>query len=412
LADGFYIYRGKMQLKDKKILIGITASIAAYKIPELVRLCIKAGADVQVIMTPAAKDFVSPLALATLTRKKVLINMFDEDTWSNHVMLGRWADCILLAPASCNTISKLTNGICDNFLLATCLSATCPIIVAPAMDEDMWHHPSTKRNLAQLGQDGCTIITSKYGELASGLIGMGRMEDIDGIMKYLQTFLNPQLPFQGKRVLITAGPTYENLDPVRFIGNYSSGKMGIALAENLAAKGADVQLILGPTELRAAHTAVTTHMVRSADEMYKKALSLFKKSTITIMSAAVADYTPQVVAKEKIKKQNEDGLTLQLVKTKDILKSLGTAKAKGQYLVGFALETANEALNAKKKLKDKNADMIVLNSLRDTGAGFAVDTNKVTIFTKTGRAIEGTLKPKLEVAEDIIQEIMKQCKIK
>ncbi|MFM2385755.1 MAG: bifunctional phosphopantothenoylcysteine decarboxylase/phosphopantothenate--cysteine ligase CoaBC [Bacteroidota bacterium] len=404
----FYFYRADMQ--GKKILIGISGSIAAYKIPELTRQFIKQGAEVQVMMTPSAKDFVSELALGTLTRKPVLVDMFDKDTWSNHVMLGRWADCILLAPTSCNTLAKLAHGLCDNFMLATCLSATCPIILAPAMDEDMWHHPTTQSNLQTLQKNGCHIIPSEHGELASGLTGMGRMAELDTIVSYVTKFLNPVKELQGKTVLITAGPTYENLDPVRFIGNYSSGKMGIALAENFASKGANVQLVLGPTDLTTNVKGITIHPVRSAEQMYKKAVSIFKKANIAVMSAAVADFTPKVIAKDKIKKGANEGMTIELVRTKDILKQLGTVKAKNQYLVGFALETANEEANAKKKLKEKNADMIVLNSLRDEGAGFAGDTNKVNIYTKAGLVLEGQLNTKVQVAEDIVQHIIKNTK--
>jgi phosphopantothenoylcysteine decarboxylase / phosphopantothenate---cysteine ligase len=398
-------------MQGKKILIAITGSIAAYKIPELCRLFIKQGAEVQVMMTPSAKDFVSDLVLATLTRKKVLIHMFDEATWSNHVMLGRWADCILIAPASCNTIAKLSNGICDNFLLATCLSATCPILIAPAMDEDMWHHPSTKRNLAQLQQDGCHILPSQFGELASGLVGMGRMMELQDIVTYVENFLNPKQPLLNKQVVITAGPTFENLDPVRFIGNYSSGKMGIAIAERMASLGAKVHLVLGPSKEKAVHKNIVTYKVRSAQEMFSKTTSIFKKCDIAILSAAVADFTPKKVAAQKIKKGADDTLTLELVKTKDILAHVGHNKTVKQCVVGFALESNNEEQYAHKKLKDKKADIIVLNSLNDEGAGFGVDTNKVTIYNKKGAKIEGTLKPKTEVAKDICDHILQYCKL-
>jgi phosphopantothenoylcysteine decarboxylase / phosphopantothenate---cysteine ligase len=398
-------------MQGKKILIAVTGSIAAYKIPELCRMFIKQGAEVQVMMTPSAKDFVSDLALATLTRKKVLINLFDEDTWSNHVMLGRWADCILMAPASCNTIAKLTHGICDNFLLATCLSATCPILIAPAMDEDMWHHSSTKRNLATLQQDGCHILPSQYGELASGLTGMGRMMELADIVQYVSDFVQPKQALKNKKVIITAGPTFENIDPVRFIGNYSSGKMGIAIAEQMAANGAQVYLVLGPSKEKVVHKNITTYKVRSAQEMFTKATTLFKKSDIAIMSAAVADFTPKKVANQKIKKGTEDTVTIELVKTKDILAQLGQSKTAKQCVVGFALESNNEEAYAQKKLKTKKADIIVLNSLNDEGAGFGVDTNKVTIYDKKGTKTEGTLKPKTEVAKDIVNYIIKYCKL-
>jgi phosphopantothenoylcysteine decarboxylase / phosphopantothenate---cysteine ligase len=391
-------------MKDKKILLAITGSIAAYKMPQLVRQLMQAGVEVQVMMTPNAKDFVSALALSTLTRKKVLIEMFDEDSWSNHVMLGRWADCILVAPASCNSIAKLANGQCDNFLLATILSATCPVIVAPAMDEDMWIHKATQNNIEKIKHFGYQIIDTEHGELASGLVGFGRMAELENIENYLNSFFASNKSFENEEVLITAGPTYENLDPVRFIGNYSTGKMGIALAEQMAKQGAKVNLILGPTHLKAQHNNITTFNVISAQQMFEKAIEIFEKCNIAIMSAAVADYTPINVANEKIKKA-DGAFNLELTKTKDILKHLGSIKKEHQTLVGFALETKDEKTYALKKLKEKNADIIVLNSLRDKGAGFACDTNKIIIFDANGAEEEFELKSKDDVAIDIIEKI-------
>ncbi len=404
----FFIAK-KNKMKGKKILIGASGSIAAYKIPELVRMFTKLGAEVQVMLTPAATNFVSALAIGTLTKKKVLIDMFTDDTWSNHVMLGRWADIILIAPASCNTISKMATGACDNFLLATYMSATCPIHIAPAMDEDMWHHPSTKNNLQTLQGFGHTIIPAQHGELASGLIGMGRMAELQDMVTHVQFFFDAQNTMMGKKVMITAGPTYENLDPVRFIGNHSTGKMGIAIAEECAARGAEVQLILGPTHLRASHKNITTTFVTNAQQMLDVSLVHFKKANIAIMSAAVADYTPKELAAEKIKKKT-DTFTIELQKTKDILATLGSLKKDKQYLVGFALESIDEKNYALQKLEKKNANMIILNSIRDAGAGFGYDTNKVTIFTNTKKEIPFDLMPKTQVAVKIIETILEQIK--
>ncbi len=392
-------------MTGKKIIIGITGSIAAYKIPQLVRLLVKAGAEVQVMMTPNAKDFVSPLVLSTLTRKPVMIEMFDENTWSNHVMLSRWADIILIAPASCNTLAKMANGLCDNFVLATYMSATCPIHIAPAMDEDMWHHPSTKANLQKLTSFGNVIIESQFGELASGLIGMGRMAEVEDLVQHVQGFFLQNSQLAGKEILITAGPTYENIDPVRFIGNHSSGKMGIAIANECARRGAKVHLVLGPTHLSANHKNITTYKVTNAQSMFEQCVALFPQCQIGIMSAAVADYTPIEVATEKIKKKTE-AFAIALTKTKDILNHLGSIKNANQILVGFALESVDEKNNAKEKLKAKNADIIVLNSVRDTGAGFGHDTNKVTMFDKNGYEETFDLKTKVEVAKDIVNKII------
>jgi phosphopantothenoylcysteine decarboxylase/phosphopantothenate--cysteine ligase len=380
-------------MKGKKILIGISGSIAAYKIPIL--------AEVKVVMTPAAVEFVSPLVLNTLTKHDVLIEIANDNAWANHVAIGRWADLMLIAPASCNTLAKMAHGLCDNLLLSVYLSSTCPVLIAPAMDEDMWHHPSTKKNIAALQGFGHIIIPSEHGELASGLIGMGRLAEPETLFSHISNFFHKQsLPastneeLKGAKALITAGPTYENLDPVRFIGNYSSGKMGIAIAEALANRGCKVDLVLGPSNLVLEHPNVQTTRVRSAEQMFN-----------AVMSAAVADYTPINVSDSKIKKKEEE-FVIQLKKTTDILKHLGSIKKKGQILIGFALESNNEKNYALKKLKEKNADAIVLNSLNDVGAGFSHDTNKITIFEKSGKETNYTLKTKKEVANDIVDKII------
>jgi phosphopantothenoylcysteine decarboxylase / phosphopantothenate---cysteine ligase len=398
-------------MKGKKILIAITGSIAAYKIPQLVRLLIKAGAEVQIIMTPQAKQFVSELVLGTLSKKPVLIEMFDESSWSNHVLLGRWADVFLVAPASCNSIAKMANGTCDNLVLATYLSATCPVILAAAMDEDMWHHPTTKNNLSILKSHNVQIIDAQHGELASGLIGFGRMAEPEELFKKLEYFFESKSILKGKTFLITAGPTYENLDPVRFIGNYSTGKMGICLAEHIADLGAKVHLVLGPTHLSTNKVGIITYNVKNAEAMYKKAVSLFPKCHAGILSAAVADYTPMEVAKNKIKKA-DGNLTIELSKTKDILKQLGTIKTKQQFLVGFALESTDGKMYALKKLKEKNCNMIVLNSLQDAGAGFAFDTNKISIFDNKGNEKSFELQSKELVATDIVTHLINYAKWK
>lgn len=389
-------------LAGRKILIGITGSIAAYKIPVLVRSFIKAGAEVKVIMTPSATDFVSKLTLSTLSKNPVLTELFDEDSWSNHVMLGRWADVMLIAPLSCNTLAKMATGQCDNLLLATYLSAVCPVIVAPAMDEDMWIHPSTKANLQTLISHGCQVIPAEHGELASGLVGEGRMAEPESLFTYVSGYLQSKDQLKGKKILVTAGPTYEAIDPVRFIGNHSSGKMGFSIAEEFSKRGAEVTLVSGPVNLKPRgkmHWIKTTN----AGEMYQACLQLTDYD-IAVMSAAVADYTPVEVSEQKIKK-NGDNLVLHLKKTPDILKSLGDKKKAHQVLVGFALETENETANAQKKIKDKNADMIILNSLNDEGAGFKSDTNKITIFYKDGRTQEFKTKHKSLVAKDIVDSI-------
>ena len=392
-------------LKGKKILLGVTGSIAAYKSAFLVRLLVKAGAEVKVIMTPSSTDFISKLTLSTLSKNKVLVDLFDEDSWANHVMLGRWADIMLIAPLSCNTLSKMANGQCDNLLLAVYLSATCPVIVAPAMDEDMWNHQSTKQNVQELIDFGNKIIPVDKGELASGLVGDGRMAEPETIVKFIEDCLNVSQILSGKKVMVSAGPTYEPLDPVRFIGNHSSGKMGLAIAEELFARGADVTLIMGPSSIDLPGNGIKSVRVNTAEEMYMACTKQFDKSDIGIMAAAVADYTPVKTATTKIKK-NSDELVIELKRTKDILKSLGENKSSKQVLVGFALETNNEREYALGKLKNKNADMIVMNSLNDEGAGFGTDTNKITIFDKGGKEFKYELMSKKEAAKNIVDTII------
>ena len=394
-------------LTGKKILLGITGSIAAYKAVLLVRLFVKAGADVKVILTPAAKDFVSPLTLSTLSKNQVLINLADEDTWANHVALGRWADVMLIAPLSCNSLAKMASGLCDNLLLAAYLSATCPVVVAPAMDEDMWKHQAIQNNLNHLKAAGNTIISVNTGELASGLFGEGRMAEPEAIVTFIEEQYFRLNTFKGVKALVTAGPTYEPIDPVRFIGNHSSGKMGYALAEELYLQGADVKLVTGPSSLSINYKGINVHKVKTAAEMYEACTVMFPQVDVAIMAAAVADYSVPDVATEKIKK-DEAGLNLDLVKTRDILKKLGEMKNEKQYLVGFALETFNEKNNALKKLRNKNADLIVLNSLKDEAAGFGKPTNKVTIFDKEENEYTYEAKSKTLVAKDIVELIYKK----
>ena len=396
-------------LKKKKILLGITASIAAYKSILLARLLVKEGAEVKVVMTPAAKDFVSPLVLSTLTNNKVLIDIADEDTWSNHVMLGRWADVMLIAPLSCNTLAKMANGQCDNLLLAVYLSATCPVAIAPAMDEDMWHHPSTKKNIAALREYGNTIINVESGELASGLIGEGRMAEPEDIVVFLKENFFRTATLKNKKVLVTAGPTFEPFDPVRYVGNHSSGKMGYALAEALYEKGADVTIVSGPVQQEKKYNGINIIKVATAEEMYNACVQLHNAMDIEILAAAVADYKPAEIAAEKIKKSKTD-LQLQLTKTKDILASLGASK-NGQFLVGFALETNNEKTNAVEKMKNKNANMIVLNSLKDANAGFGFDTNKVTVFFDDETSVEMELASKKEIANNIVELVIQKMHV-
>ena len=391
-------------LKEKKILLGVTGSIAAYKAAILVRLLVKAGAEVKIILTPAAKEFVSPLTLSTLSRNPVLIDLVHEDTWQNHVSLGRWADIMLLAPLSCNTLAKMASGTCDNLLMAVYLSATCKVAVAPAMDEDMWLHPATKRNLQTLANYGNIVLPVESGELASGLIGEGRMMEPAAMVEWLKKYFSAGQLLSGKKVMVTAGPTYEPLDPVRFIGNHSSGKMGLAIAIELEKRGATVTLILGPTSLQIP-ALFNTIRVQTAAEMFDACEAVFPNMDIAVMSAAVADYTPIVVNEEKIKK-SDAAISIALTKTKDILKYLGETKRADQLLIGFALETSDEENYAKKKLIEKNADLIVLNSLNDVGAGFGHDTNKITIFDKLGNTHYFDTKSKKDVAEDIVNQII------
>lgn len=392
-------------LTNKKILIGITGSIAAYKIPVLVRQLIKAGAEVKVIMTTASKSFVSPLTLSTVAKNPVLADIAENDSWANHVMLGRWADVFVIAPLSCNSLAKMANGLCDNLLMAVYLSATCPVVVAPAMDEDMWKHSSTKHNLDKLSSYGNLIIPVESGELASGLTGEGRMAEPETIVGWLKDFFKKKDELKGKKALVTAGPTYEAIDPVRFIGNHSSGKMGLAIANELSLRGAEVTLVLGPSSLKI-QEGLKVITVKSAGEMLTVCLAEFAGKDITVMSAAVADYTPVTMSDEKIKKTSEI-FSIELKKTIDILKELGARKNSGQLLVGFALETNNEKEYALGKLSSKNADMIVLNSLNDSGAGFGYDTNKITIFDRTGKEYAFDTKTKKEVATDIVNTIIK-----
>ncbi len=390
--------------KGKKILLCVTGSIAAYKAVILLRLLIKNEGEVKVIMTHAAKDFVSSLTFSTLSKNKVFSDLFDEETWANHVLLGRWADVIIVSPSSCNTLAKMANGICDNLLMAVYLSATCPVLIAPAMDEDMWHHPATKNNIELLKKNGNHLLHVNNGELASGLIGNGRMAEPEEIIHYLDNFFSNKSSLKGKTALVTAGPTYEAIDPVRFIGNHSSGKMGIALAKELDQRGAEVTLILGPSSINVPER-INTIKITSANEMYEATFKFFDKADIIVMAAAVADYMPENPAKEKIKK-HDGGLTITLTKTKDILAKAGGLKTKDQILVGFALETENGKENAIKKLSLKNADLIVLNSLSNSGAGFGYNTNKISIFEKNGTEHLFEKKLKEDVAIDIVNAII------
>jgi phosphopantothenoylcysteine decarboxylase/phosphopantothenate--cysteine ligase len=399
-------------LKEKKILLGITAGIAAYKTASLVRLFIKLGAEVKVIMTPASKDFITPLTLSTLSRNPVHSAFYskedENELWNNHVDLGLWADYMLIAPATANTLSKMANGTSDNLLLASYLSAKCTVYFAPAMDLDMYKHPSSINSLKTLQNFGNILIPATSGELASGLVGEGRMAEPEDIVSFIENDILSKSPLKGKKVLVTAGPTYEAIDPVRFIGNHSSGKMGFAIANAAANLGAQVYLISGPSNQQIKHSLVQRIDVVSAEEMYNAAHTYFKDVDIAILSAAVADYKPKNSASQKIKK-TAASLGLLLTPTKDILASLGAIK-KQQFLVGFALETNNELENAKGKLKRKNLDAIILNSLQDKGAGFATDTNKITIIDKEFNEKYFELKSKVEVAEDIINEIVHRIK--
>jgi phosphopantothenoylcysteine decarboxylase / phosphopantothenate---cysteine ligase len=392
-------------LAGKKIIVGITGSIAAYKSASLVRLLIKAGAEVQVLMTPAAADFITPLTLSTLSKRPVYSSVSSESGWNNHVELGLWADVFVIAPLTATTLAKLAQGICDNMLAAAYLSARCPVFFAPAMDLDMWHHPATRHNVERLQSYGNHLILVGTGELASGLHGDGRMAEPEEILTVLDRFFTRQQDLQGKKILITAGPTFEAIDPVRFIGNRSSGKMGIALADAAARRGAEVILVLGPSRLSPNESKINTIRVQSAEEMHDAAVAAFGTCQVGIMAAAVADYRPKVVATEKIKKQGDE-LSLDLVKNPDIAADLGKTKAQGQVLVGFALETNNEESNALGKLERKNLDCIVLNSLRDSGAGFNHDTNKVSILFKDNKRQDFELKTKAAVADDILTAVV------
>jgi len=397
-----------MSISGKKILVAVSGGIAAYKIHFLVRELIKKEAEVQVIMSPETEHFVTKLSLSTLSKKPVYSEFYSENgTWNSHVEMALWADIILIAPCTANTLAKMIHGICDNLLIATYMSAKCPVFIAPAMDLDMYQHPSTKNNLEMAEDFGHIVIPAESGELASGLFGQGRMAEPETIIKTIESFfdLNSKKSLAGKTVLITAGPTYEAIDPVRFIGNHSSGKMGYSLAEEAAKRGAKVILISGPSSLKTTNENIDIHRITSANEMYEKVFEFYRTSDIAIASAAVADYAPKVAATEKIKK-NDDTLTIELVKNPDILKAMGEQKAH-QILAGFALETNNEEENAKAKLEKKNLDLIILNSLRDEGAGFKNDTNKIKIFTRTEK-LEFGLKSKEDVAKDILDCIETQ----
>lgn len=394
-------------LKDKNIILGVCGSIAAYKSATLVRLLVKAGANVKVILTADAANFITPLTLATLSKHPVYTQYFEEETgvWSNHVELGLWADYMLVAPASANTLAKMATGLCDNLLTAVYLSAKCPVLVAPAMDLDMWKHETTQTNIDKLLSYGNLLISPGKGELASGLYGEGRMAEPEEIVSFLSETISKDLPLLGKKVLVTAGPTYEAIDPVRFIGNHSSGKMGFAIADQFSRLGAEVTLITGPTAEKSSQQLKRIDVV-SAAQMLTACQKEFPTVQITVMSAAVADYTPVTTASQKIKKTSGE-FNLELKKTEDILATLGRLKTENQILVGFALETENEEEHAKGKLTRKNLDLIILNSLNDKGAGFKMDTNKITIFNKAFEKTVFEMKSKTEVAKDICNEILK-----
>ena len=393
-------------LKGKHIIIGVTGSIAAYKAANLIRLLKKEGCDVKVIMTPLAKEFITPLTLATLAKNPILVDFFNPENgdWNSHVDLGLWADAYLIAPATANTMGKMANGVADNLLLTTYLSAKCPVFVAPAMDLDMFQHPATQNNIQKLRSYGNHVIEPAAGELASGLIGKGRMEEPEQIVAYLCNFFDVKKKFTGKTCLVNAGPTYEPIDPVRFIGNHSTGKMGYAIALELANNGAQVELVSGPTSEVITHPNITITKVKTAAEMAAACLAKFPTADIAVLSAAVADFTPIKTANEKIKREKEN-YTLELTPTTDIAAELGKIKRDNQILVGFALETNNEEINAKGKLAKKNLDFIVLNSLQDAGAGFGGDTNRIKIYCKNGAVLNYELKSKKEVAADIVETI-------
>ena len=394
-------------LKGKHIILGITGSIAAYKAAYIIRALVKKGAEVQVVITPAGKEFITPITLSALSSKPVISEFFSnrDGSWNSHVDLGLWADAMLIAPATASTIGKMANGIADNMLITTYLSCKAPVFVAPAMDLDMFAHPSTQQNLDRLRSFGNHIIEPAEGELASHLVGKGRMEEPDKIITVLEEFFASRSVLEKKKIVITAGPTYEKIDPVRFIGNYSSGKMGFALAEVCAAQGAEVTLIAGPVSLTTTHPNIHRVDVESAEEMYEAAMAAYPEADAGILCAAVADYRPEVQADEKIKRESKGDIMLHLVPNKDIAASLGAIKREGQVLVGFALETNNEATNAESKLKRKNLDFIVLNSLRDAGAGFRCDTNKISIIDNKGEVASYPLKSKQGVATDIVNKL-------
>ena len=393
-------------LRGKKILLGVCGSIAAYKSALLIRQLTKSGAEVRVVMTKSALDFITPLTLSTLSKHEVLSSFTKGETgeWNNHVELGLWADMILVAPVSANTIAKFANGICDNLLSAIYLSARCPVVVAPAMDLDMYRHPATLENLERIKSFGNKVIDAEHGELASGLIGQGRMAEPEHIIEYLEEFFQQTGPFVGKKVMVTAGPTYEAIDPVRFIGNHSSGKMGYAIAEEAANLGAEVVLISGPSSQKIDHPMVELVKVTTAEEMLASCLKHYRNSQISILSAAVADYKPGTKSDRKIKK-TDDTMSVELVRNPDIAQELGKKKKTGQFNVGFALETDNERKNAEEKLKKKNFDMIVLNSLQDKGAGFSGDQNKISIIDRNNTVTDFELKDKVDVARDILEAI-------
>lgn len=397
-------------LKGKRIIVGVTGSIAAYKAAFFVRLLVKNGAEVKVILTSEAKAFITPLTLSTLSKNPALseFTVSENGEWNNHVELGLWADAIIIAPASANTIAKMANGLCDNLLLATYLSARCPVLFAPAMDLDMYQHASVKANIQKLQSFGNQLIEAKHGELASGLIGQGRMAEPEDLVEHLNAFFNKKTTaLSGKKVLITAGPTYEAIDPVRFIGNYSSGKMGFALAEEAAKNGAEVTLVSGPTHLKIDHPQIHRIDVRSGKEMFEACKKVYKTSNINIFAAAVADYAPSHQAEQKIKKTSET-FEIEMSKTIDIAKTLGAEKRAHQFNVGFALETNDELENAKSKIRSKNFDLIVMNSLQEAGAGFGHDTNKISLIDKANNIQHFELKSKTEVAKDIIKSILEK----
>lgn len=396
-------------LQGKKIVLGITGSIAAYKAAVLTRLLVRVGAEVKIVMTDSAKTFIAPLTLATLSKQPVLSEFVKDDSgqWNNHVELGLWADAMIIAPASANTLAKMASGRCDNLLMTVYLSARCPVFVAPAMDLDMLQHDATRENLNKIISFGNHILDPTHGELASGLVGTGRMAEPEEIVAELENFFIHRNALKGRNVLVTAGPTYEAIDPVRFIGNHSSGKMGFAIAESLASLGATVTLVSGPTVLHTSHPHINVKKVVSAEEMYEACVTAFPKTDIAVMAAAVADYRPVTKADQKIKKK-EEALTIELTKTKDIAASLGKLKRSNQVLVGFALETEQEQENAIKKLESKNFDLIVLNSLKDSGAGFGYDTNKITLIDRNHTVRSFDLKSKKEAARDIVSAILEK----